>query len=493
MAFSFGDGFDLYAAPADAINGYWDSGTVAFTLATGRFPGSRALQHGSTVSTYLVKSSGQNDAVHHIVVAFQATLLGNPNIGLAINLVDGTTTQCTIVFRGDGAILLTSGASSGTVLATYAGAVPISAVWYAFEFEVTINNATGRFRVRKNGNPTDDFDSGAVLNTRGGTANNYANKLQVGCGLGSVNSQLFDDILWRSDASSVAWMGDIRCYTRMPASDSSVQFSKAPTSYVQTPLSFFLAQATAASQSIYTPIIAAYDGTVSTGTVTISAGFTGNLKCSVFNGTATSVTSIVASATTITNPSTGVAILTFPTPFTVTKGTQYWFGYAVDGSYGSAIGGGAGNTGRASVTTGYSTFPTASPVTGLNPGFICSWTIAVSTNKCLVNEAQEDGFTSYVYDSTVSHADFYGLGTLTATPATIIALTTRGYMEKSDTGARTASMQIKSGATTVATPTLTLTTGFQWAWRMDLTDPNTGSAWTATNANAVTFGPLVVS
>ena len=42
----------------------------------------------------------------------------------------------------------------------------------------------------------------------------------------SINAQHFDDLYWRSDASSVPWMGDIRCYTRMPASDAAVQFSR---------------------------------------------------------------------------------------------------------------------------------------------------------------------------------------------------------------------------------------------------------------------------
>jgi hypothetical protein len=43
-----------------------------------------------------------------------------------------------------------------------------------------------------------------------------------------VTSQQIDDILWRSDASSVPFVGDIRCYTRMPASDASVQFARSP-------------------------------------------------------------------------------------------------------------------------------------------------------------------------------------------------------------------------------------------------------------------------
>jgi hypothetical protein len=67
-------------------------------------------------------------------------------------------------------------------------------------------------------------------------------------------------------------------------------------------------------------------------------------------------------------------------------------------------------------------------------------------------------------------------------------------MQKSDAGSRTAAVQLKSGATTVASPTLTLTTsGWQWAWRMDLTDPNTSAAWTAAAVNAAQIGPTVVS
>jgi hypothetical protein len=141
-----------------------------------------------------------------------------------LQLSDAATNQCCIVFRSDGVILLTSATPAGTVLATYSGAVTAQNTWFAFEFEVVINNTTGRFRARKNGNTADDFDSGATLNTRPG-ANAYANKLTLGMNA-VVTSQQIDDILWRSDASSVPFVGDIRCYTRMPASDASVQFAR---------------------------------------------------------------------------------------------------------------------------------------------------------------------------------------------------------------------------------------------------------------------------
>jgi hypothetical protein len=494
MAWSFGDGFDLYATTADAANGYWDSvNSTTFSLVAGRFTGSRALQLSSPITVGFIKSSGVNDVVHHIVVAFQQTsALTGSVLGTYLQLVDGVTNQCCVVFRSDGAILLTSATPAGAVLATYTGAVTAISTWCAFEFEIVINNTTGRFRVRKNGNTIDDFDSGATLNTRPG-ANTYANKLQVGVN-SSVSGQCIDDLFWRSDASSVAWMGDIRCYTRMPASDQSVQFSRSPTT---SPLGGFgTASAnfsTAVGNSFYVPLAPAYDGTISTLTISMFAAYTGNLKCSVFNSAGGNPSTILASATTLVNPTIGNNTITFSTPFTVTKSNQYWIGIAADGA--ANVNYFNSNIARSSTTTGYSTFPTASPTVSGNTIVACiTWTIATNTNNCVVNEAQQDTTTSYVYDSTAGHADFYGIGTIASTPGTTIAVTTRGYMQKSDAGTRTAAVQLKSGATTVASPTLTLTTsGWLWAWRTDITDPNTSAAWTAAAVNAAQIGPTVVA
>lgn len=492
MAYIFGDGFDLYAAPADAINGYWDSGTAtSAALAAGRFAGSRALLQNGTGTVYLAKSSAQNDAVHHLTCAFlQGNAISGTQLSYYLQLLDGTTGQCCIAFRSDGAIVLTSSTIAGTVLATYTGAFPVVNTWYAFEIEVVINNTTGRFRVRKNGNTVDDFDSGATLNTRGGTANNYANKLQVAAQFG--NAQSIDDLLWRSDASTLSWLGDIRAFTRMPASDASVQFSRTPTSNTQS-IAVSTTSVVTAGTARYSPFTAAYDGTIAAATVTLGTGYTGNLKCSIFATSGTAPTTVLGSATSVTNPISGSNALTFGTPVTVVKGTTYWIGFDSDTTSGN-WNVGVGTAGCSSVTS-YASFPVASPTASLGASpVVYSVTITPSSNATVVNEAQENTTTDYVYDSTPGDADFYGIGTIASTPASTIAVTTRAYMQKSDAGSRTAAVQIKSGSTTVASPTLTLTTsGWQWAWRMDLTDPATGAAWAAAAVAAATIGPKVVS
>ena len=242
--------------------------------------------------------------MHHIVCAFRQTgALGGTTLGAYFQLSDGATNQCCVVFRTDGAILLTSATPAGTVLDTYTGAVTANATWFAFEFEVVINASTGSWAVRKNGSTSNDHSLGS-LNTRPG-ANTQANKLTIGLQT-TVNAHQLDDILWRSDASAVPWVGDIRCYTRMPASDvGTPQFSRSPSSATQTPFAHSVGANMTAGTARYTPFTAAYDGTIGTATVSLSIGYTGNLKATIFASSGGVPTTVLGSATVIVNPATG--------------------------------------------------------------------------------------------------------------------------------------------------------------------------------------------
>jgi hypothetical protein len=350
MAWLFADSFDFYTALADLAS-HWTEGIgVANNMslnASGRFSGSQCIANNSIVNgQLLVKSSGSNDATHHIVVAFmQTSAITGSTLGLYFQFIDAAANQCCIVFRSDGAILLTSGTPGGTILATYTSAYTQN-VWVGFEFEVTIHLSAGVFKVRKNGNTSDDF-SATGLATRPGSTNAYANKLLVGQSSSSPQGYKFDDLLWfnTTGAAPNTWVGDIRSCQLMPTSDASVQFT---------------------------------------------------------------------------------------------------------------------------------------PNSGAN-------------NFSRVNQAQQDALTSYVYDSTVGHADFYNVSALPFVPVSIIGLQTRGFVEKSDAGFRQAQLQLKSGATTVQTTALTLATSFQYTNRVDTVDPNTSAAWTAAAVNAIQVGPYVTA
>lgn len=497
MAFIFGDSFDLYAAPADMVNGYWDSGinlgTPAFVV--GRFAGSQAFQ--VSASNTMTKISSANDAVHHLVVAFRQTAaISGSTLGAYLQLLDGVTGQCAVVFRSDGAILLTSGTAAGATLATYTGAFTVTNTWYAFEIEINVSNTAGYMNVRKNGNTSNDFSSATNLNTRPTSTNNYANKLTMGMQV-NVGQQQLDDLFWRSDASSVAWLGDIRCYTRMPASDVSVQFSRTPTNFfAQSTATTSTTTALTAGTIRATSVIAPTTGTLASLSFNFNAGITGHAKMALYDATGASggAGTLLASSAELTNPGAGVNTFTVTAGPTVTRGTTYWVALWSDVSI--TPNGAIGITTDQQVLTYTTTFPSPFVVGATNAiaGMGSNGMNVTPLNAGCVNEPQQDATTSYVYDSTPGDADFYGIGSIGSTPASTIAVTTRGYLQKSDAGSRTAAVQLKSGATTVATPTLTLSSsGWLWAWRTDITDPATGAAWTAAAVNNITVGPQTVT
>lgn len=503
-AWAWADSFDPYAATTDATAGYWDSGTLTnMTLTAGRFAGSQAIILGSATlnQVYLAKSSATNDAIHHLTVAFRQTgALSGTNIGGSFQFLDGTTGQCAICFRSDGTILLTSGSPVGATLATYAGAVSAQNTWTAFEFEVIISNTVGRFRARKNGSTSDDFDSGATLNTRPG-ANSYANKLQITQNVG-VTTQQLDDLIWRSDAASVPWIGDVRIIARAPATDVSVQFSRSQSS-IQQVISTTTSGYTGpiANQIWAVPIIPTYPGQLSALLASFGVAITGRVNMALYDNSgpvgsgitaAGSPGALLAQATQLTNPGIGLQSFTLATPYTITQGTRYWLAMFSDANISSAIAGAALQT-STQINATYGAFPASisgSGLTGNHTGFSYLGIQYNPTNSSMVSEAQQDAATSYVYDSTPGHADFYGLAPLSITPQAVFGVTTRMFVQKSDAGARSGAVQLKSGGTTVQSTPAALSSSWGWMWRVDQLDPATGSAWTPAGVNNAQMGPI---
>jgi hypothetical protein len=486
----FGDGFDLYAVAADLTAGYWDSGSVLVSLSPGRFAGSRSIQSASS-GPYLVKSSNSNDTIHHIVCAYQqASVLSGTNLGYYFTLGDSATAQVSIVFRQDGAILLVAGAPTGTVLATYPNAVTQASSWFAFELEVVIHATAGSFTVRRNGNPSNDFTIGSLHTAQ--TANNYANRITIGVN-NSIASIFIDDFLWRSDGAAVPFVGDIRCYTRMAATDASIQFAGSGSRV--TTLAGSGGNGATANTAYYEPATIAWTGTISAVTVGFFTNFTGNVKCALFNDAAGAPGSLLAAATNIlTNPAAISQQFNF-SGVNVTIGQRIWIGICPDTTNGSSVLTVVGTLARAT-SPPYASFPGA--ISGYTPGsgagtFASTIVFSPLPNSMLVAEPQQDGASTYVFDATVGDIDLYGIASLALPPVTTVATTVRAFMEKSDAGSRSASALMKSGGTLVATPTQFVQTTWAWYWRTDQVDPATGAAWTAAAVDNVQVGQTVVA
>jgi hypothetical protein len=497
MAFFFGDSWDLYAQITDC-SGYWDAtfgGTATLALSSsGRFAGSRGLA-GTAANgiAYISKTSGQNDSIHHLSIAVQQVpaLSGTFN-GFWITFYDGATAQCSVAFRSDGAIILAAGAQTGTNLATYTGAITAINAWYQFEIEVVINSTVGSIAVRKLGNTSNDFFLGN-LNTRA-SANNYANKIGIGSAWGANPNHIVDDFLWRSDAASVSWAGDIRCFTRMPASDVSAQFTRSGSIVPVTPY-VGSTTTTATTSGNYARFVASCDGTIGSAVLNFSVVVAASLKCTIFADNAGAVGAVLGSATILVNPTTGANTVTFGTPVAVTRGTTYWLGFCWNtsgASYNSANTQTANvyGTGASGIT--YASFPTANPSLSLTfaPIFTVNITPTTLSNAGFVADAATDYAGGYDFSSTVGQSDLYAITSIGSTPSSIIGVTTRVYAQKSDAGTRILAVQLQSGATNVQT-TGVLNTNWNWIARNDLVDPATGAAWTAVGVNNAQIGVVV--
>jgi hypothetical protein len=115
------------------------------------------------------------------------------------------------------------------------------------------------------------------------------------------------------------------------------------------------------------------------------------------------------------------------------------------------------------------------------------------SNYAMVDELKMDSNTSYVYGAVAGQTDIYNLADLTVTPTAIPLVVVRHSFAKSDTGARTATTEIRSGGVTQDQAAVTLATTYQWQDTYLTVDPNTSAAWTLAGVNALQVGPKVVS
>jgi len=116
---------------------------------------------------------------------------------------------------------------------------------------------------------------------------------------------------------------------------------------------------------------------------------------------------------------------------------------------------------------------------------------AGSDNFALVDEKPSDGDTTYVTATTAGTADLYDMADLSEVPLVIHAVQSSIIGRKDDAATRAVRCNLKSGGTTANGTALGLTTSYVQRVTLYATDPDTGSAWTASGVNALQAGPEV--
>jgi hypothetical protein len=201
----------------------------------------------------------------------------------------------------------------------------------------------------------------------------------------------------------------------------------------------------------------------------------------------------MSSGSTVVGTTAGTAVtLPLTTPQSLSAGTAYWLGFMTDTALSLPLLDTAASAYRATATF-TSGAPGTAPAMTSGTATWMIWgnlTAVSSANYYEVNQQPVPGAASYVFDATVNHEDLYNFGALSSSPANVYAVAVKGYIQKSDAGAKTISLRMKSsttdsgGSSTGQAPA----TSYGWMTSIFATDPNGGIAWTGTALNAATSG-----
>ncbi len=120
------------------------------------------------------------------------------------------------------------------------------------------------------------------------------------------------------------------------------------------------------------------------------------------------------------------------------------------------------------------------------------WTPSSGSNYADVNGTTVSG-TTYVSTATVGNLDLYGIAALSETPSTISAVNVVSFAEKTDAGLRAINNAIKSGSVEQDGSAIYLAGSFGRFDNIQLTDPATSAAWTASGVNGLLIGPKLAA
>lgn len=495
-----GDGFDYYGAPADLAKSVWDSYAGGVLFAAGRFGVGQSFRFASGV-VGLQKTIGSNEGTLFAALAYyRDTAQSGTTAESWVQFRDGATNQCTVVFQSNGSLVLKSGSETGTVLATYPAAYGQD-VWTHFQIKVVIHNTTGSITVRKNGSTTDSF-SATGLNTRGGTANNYATVVLFGMASLGGMQRYCDDLLFYSGSGAAPndWIGDVRALPLYPSNDTAVKQMTPSFTSLGVGTGGSTAGSPLVANTLYYggPWSPARGGPLTKLSVAFAAGYTGSVQCAIYaaDGPGGFAGTLLETTAAVTNPVSGSNDFACAGTLTLSPARAYWL--AVLPSVAMTLSfNGVGPQARYSIARTYASgFPNPGSVTGTtgpSTAFGPYATLTLSGNVVNVSEGLANGDTDYVSDGVVGHQDLYDLADLAAMPTAIIAVVSKIYVKKSDAGARSGQLQVKSGATQVGGADTVLATTYVYLSRVDPVDPATGVAWTIPGVNALQLGQKVTA
>ena len=498
MAVVFIDGFDKYGALNAVtgnvgtllLEGEWTSQAAGSpTIVAGLSSTGSAMQivYGASSAADLIKTFSSTWTRLIGGIRFNANLVGqNSGFGFASN----GTSACTITINTAGTISLRTGNNGGTALSTSSSTVSANATHY-LEWDITFG-ASSSYQVW--------LDGVSIFSGTGNTANGVSNVNQFQF-FGQSQTIIFDDFyLFDSTGgtNNAVLNTNPRIETQFPTADSSVQFSFGAAilgSAEQTTVSTASPGANQLILRTYTPTVACVLNSVAC--VPNTTNGAANFKGVLYADSAGVPGSLLATGTQATGTIAGSTLTSpFSSGQTLTASTAYWLGFITDTSI-TFQESDTNATGRSKSNTYASGPPNpAGSTTGGQASFLIYGNLTgVAVDYYEVSVHPPPGDISYVFASSSGYEDLYSFPALSTTPLNIYTVAVKGNIKKSDTGARTVNLQCKSSGTDSAGSNSGQAPGTTYGWLESFfdTDPNTGSAWTASGLNSATSGVKIAS
>jgi len=490
----FWDGFDKYGP----VNAYTSNSTMGNewnslppsgygVLVVGRFTGSLAFQTTYGYSGSRTLPSNYSRLI--CGVAMQSGLAGNSGVIFG----DAGTNQCAVGINSSGKVVLWQGGLGGTQIAISSSSVTAGS-WHYIECDLTFASS-GSYTVWLDG--VQVFTGTGNLKS---SSNSYANTVALNGA--STAGCTFDDMYLFDSTGSVnnAQRGDSRVETLFPTADASVAFSPSQGAigayYSLQNLTGYMSANILFLRKFTAPV----SGTLNSISIMPLASSSGaNFKPAVYADNSGSPGTLLSGGSTVTGCVSGTALtLPLTTSQSLTGGTSYWIGYVTDTSLAMQRQDASGfvtNAGYTASITFSSAPPSTAPSMSSGQYSLQVWgnVTGMSTNYTETNEVPPAGDVSCVTSSTVGAEDRYNFASLSSTPASIAGVKISSMIRKTDSGARTATLQVKSGSTEVTGSSQTPTTSYLYYASYQDTDPNTSAAWTASGVNSLSAGVKIAT
>jgi hypothetical protein len=505
MAYLLADTFDFYGSYADLalrwiigpyVPAFVPAANTAFgtgqALQANDINGLALSMQGNFVTTGTL---GGNEPT--IYLSFRLKAL--PGIGIGqqfqVLLTSNSSPQIAIQFTGDGSIVIRNGGTGGFPLAPAQPAAFVINTWDSWQVKVFISQAAGTVEVRKNGSTTPLFVLTNVNTQASSTAS--ANGLQLYNNTSGTSTPFWalDDLYVNSanDAAPTSWPGDVRGTVVMPNGAVTTGFTAFPAALIAH--RYWRINITTVSNGNNVNLaelqMASSVGGANlfgSGTAFASAAQGSSYPASAAcDGNLTSFWSTPDTGSSTSLPQwwaydfgaghslivTEVRIYPLNVSGSPYAPTAFTLDYSDDSSIWTTV--------QAFTTAGWS---------------ISTWqTFDVTgyglSNYAAVNNPTENGGATYVQASVIGTEDLYSVSPTSA--QNVIGVNVFAYLKRSDSGSKTAGIQVKlSGGTDTTELTINPSLSYAWQTAYLAVDP-TGAPWTPTTVTTMNLGIKVIT